>query len=267
MNKFSKLIKAVGLILQRPALLNLILKDEQVLQQAFEKEFPHLELQQTDVFGWPEAAQLTIAPYAFLSGSSMATDFALLQLLCRRYSVETYLEIGTWRGESAANVAPYVKEVFTLNLPDQTLLDMGMSQAYIASHRFFSKDLANVSHLFGDSATFDWTPYKQKCDLIFIDGDHSTEAVERDTRTALGLRKSEKSILVWHDAKSDGEYPRYEVLLGIYRALPAAMHDKLYLVKHALCAVYLPDGADAAQIQLNALPNRQFEIGLKNINL
>jgi hypothetical protein len=103
--------------------------------------------------------------------------------------------------------------------------------------------------------------------LIFIDGDHSTEAVERDTRTALGLRKSEKSILVWHDAKSDGEYPRYEVLLGIYRALPAAMHDKLYLVKHALCAVYLPDGADAAQIQLNALPNRQFEIGLKNINL
>ena len=89
MNKFSKLIKAVGLILQRPALLNLILKDEQVLQQAFEKEFPHLELQQTDVFGWPEAAQLTIAPYAFLSGSSMATDFALLQLLCRRYSVET----------------------------------------------------------------------------------------------------------------------------------------------------------------------------------
>jgi hypothetical protein len=45
------------------------------------------------------------------------------------------------------------------------------------------------------------------------------------------------------------------------------MHGMLYLVKHALCAVYLPDGADATQIQLNALPNRQFEIGLKNINL
>jgi predicted O-methyltransferase YrrM len=267
MNKFSKLIKAVGLILQRPALLNLILKDEQVLQQAFEKEFPHLELQQTDVFGWPEAAQLTIAPYAFLSGSSMATDFALLQLLCRRYSVETYLEIGTWRGESAANVAPYVKEVFTLNLPDQTLLQMGMSQAYIASHRFFSKDLTNVTHLFGDSATFDWRPYEQKCDLIFIDGDHATEAVDRDTQTALRLRKSEKSILVWHDAKSDGEYPRYEVLLGIYRALPKDLHQNVYLVKHALCAVYLPDGADAAHLQLNALPTRQFELGLSSTKL
>ncbi|MEY4893970.1 MAG: hypothetical protein RL751_780, partial [Bacteroidota bacterium] len=129
MNKVSKLLKALGLILQRPALLNLILKDEEVLQHAFEKEFPNLKLQQTDVFTWPEAAQLSIKPYAFLSGSSMVTDFAFLQMLCRKYKVQTYLEIGTWRGESAANVAPFVKEVFTLNLPDQTLLQMGMSQA------------------------------------------------------------------------------------------------------------------------------------------
>jgi predicted O-methyltransferase YrrM len=267
MNKVSKLLKALGLILQRPALLNLILKDEEVLQRAFEKEFPHIKLQQMDPFGWPEAQQLTIAPYAFLSGSSMVTDFAFLQLACRKYQVETYLEIGTWRGESAANVAPYVKEVLTLNLPDQTLLQMGMSQAYIDSHRFFSKDLANVQHLFGDSATFDWTPYQQHCDLIFIDGDHSTEAVQRDTETALRLRKTEKSILVWHDAKSDGEYPRYEVLLGIYRALPKELHQNLYLVKHALCAVYLPEGAEASAIQINALPNRQFELGLKNVNI
>ena len=267
MNKVSKLLKAIGLILQRPALLNLILKDEDVLQRAFEKEFPNLKLQQTDVFTWPEAAQLTIQPYAFLSGSSMVTDFAFLQMLCRRYNVQTYLEIGTWRGESAANVAPFVKEVFTLNLPDQMLLQMGMSQVYIDAHRFFSKDIANITHLFGDSATFDWTPYQQKCDLIFIDGDHTTAAVERDTQTALRLRKSASSILVWHDAKSDGEYPRYEVLLGIYRALPKALHQNVYLVKHALCAVYLPDGAQGAPIVLNALPTRAFELELKSVNL
>jgi hypothetical protein len=83
----------------------------------------------------------------------------------------------------------------------------------------------------------------------------------------LRLRKSEKSILVWHDAKSDGEYPRYEVLLGIYRALPKDLHQNVYLVKHALCAVYLPDGADAAHLQLNALPTRQFELGLSSTKL
>jgi predicted O-methyltransferase YrrM len=267
MNKVSKLLKAIGLIVQRPALLNLILKDEEVLQRSFEKEFANLELQQMDPFAWSEATQLTITPYAFLSGSSMVTDFAFLQMLCRKYKVETYFEIGTWRGESAANVAPFVKEVFTLNLPDQTLLKMGMSRAYIAAHRFFSKDVANITHLFGDSATFDWTPYQHNCDLIFIDGDHTTEAVQRDTQTALQLRKSEKSILVWHDAKSDGEYPRYEVLLGIYRALPKELHQNVYLVKHALCAVYLPEGADASSIALNALPTRCFELELKSVNV
>ena len=73
MNKVSKLLKAIGLIVQRPALLNLILKDEEVLQRSFEKEFANLELQQMDPFAWSEATQLTITPYAFLSGSSMVT--------------------------------------------------------------------------------------------------------------------------------------------------------------------------------------------------
>ncbi|MEY3727410.1 MAG: hypothetical protein RL098_871 [Bacteroidota bacterium] len=254
MNKVSKLLKAIRLILQRPALLNLVLKDEAVLKANFQKEFPGLQLQEMDMFLWPEAAALRITPYAFLSGSSMVTDFALLQLLCRRYQVGTYLEIGTWRGESVANVAPFVSEAFTLNLPDEALRQMGQNEAYIQSHRFFSSQLKNVTHLFGDSATFDWAPYQQKCDLIFIDGDHSTEAVQRDTLTALKLRKY-------------GEYPRYEVLLGIYRALPKELHHQLYLVKHTLCAVYLPDGAEASPIALNALPTRTFEIELKNINL
>jgi len=94
MNKVSKLLKAIRLILQRPALLNLVLKDEAVLKASFQKEFPGLQLLEMDMFLWPEAAALRITPYAFLSGSSMVTDFALLQLLCRRYKVATYLEIG-----------------------------------------------------------------------------------------------------------------------------------------------------------------------------
>jgi hypothetical protein len=267
MQKIKKLVKALGLLLKRPALFNLILKDEEVLQQEFKKVFPTLSFQEIDPFVWEEAAELKITPYAFLSGSSMATDFALLQMLCRRYHVNTYLEIGTWRGESVANVAPFVKAAFTLNLPDETLQKMGMSQAYIDSHRFYSKNMSNVTHLFGDSATFNWTPYLQNCNLIFIDGDHSTAAVQRDTQTALALRKNNDAILVWHDAKSDAEYPRYEVLLGIYRAMPVELHANIYLVKHSLCAVYLPQGTQGTALQINALPQRRFELDLKIINL
>lgn len=262
MKKFIKFWKALWYLLQRPALLNYILKDEQLLRRQFDRAFPTIQLRELDAFKWPEAAHITVTPYAFLSGSSMLTDFAFLQLLCKKFNVHTYFEIGTWRGESAANVAPFVQTVYTLNLPDEKLKALGQTKAYIDSHRFFSKELKNVTHLFGDSAHFDFQPYAQVCDLIFIDGDHSTEAVERDTRTALKLRKSKESMLVWHDAKSDAEYPRYEVLLGIYKALPKEMHANVYLVKHALCAVYLPQVQAAELISLNELPSKTFEVTL-----
>jgi len=267
MNKIIKLIKALYLLLKRPALLNLILKEDAVYKEKFERNYKQIKLQEISVLDWPEAQKIKIAPYAFLSGSSLPTDFALLQLLCRRFQVENYFEIGTWRGESVANVAPFVKQAYTLNLPDESLRHMGQTEAYIASHRFFSEHLSNVTHLFGDSATFDWQPYVRKMDLIFIDGDHSTEAVERDTRNTLRLQKNQESIIVWHDAKSDTEYPRYEVLLGIYNGLPKTMHQHVYLVKNSLCAVYLPQQPNGDPIEINALPTKSFELTIKQINI
>ena len=180
-----------------------------------------------------------------------------------QYKVEKYFEIGTWRGESAANVAKHVQEVYTLNLPDETLQQMGQSRAYIASHRHFSKDIPNIKHLFGDSATFDFQPFLSQFDLIFIDGDHSTKAVERDTKTALSLRRSEAAIMVWHDAKSDAEYPRFEVLQGIMDGLPKHMHQNVYLVKHTLCAVYVPDEIIYKMIHINEVPSREFKITIE----
>ncbi|MFM8964451.1 MAG: hypothetical protein ACKOGD_11485, partial [Sphingomonadales bacterium] len=75
------------------------------------------------------------------------------------------------------------------------------------------------------------------------------------------------SIIVWHDAKSDTEYPRYEVLLGIYNGLPKPMHQHLYLVKNSLCAVYLPQQPNGDPIEINALPTKSFELTIKQINI
>lgn len=263
MKKIFKLFSAIKLIIQRPALLNLILKDEQFMQAQFERSNPAFQLKEIDLFKLWNVQKISITPYAFLSGSSLATDFALLKILCKQYEVERYFEIGTWRGESAANVAKHVQEVYTLNLPDETLRQMGQSAAYIASHRHYSKDISNIKHLFGDSATFDFQPFLSQFDLIFIDGDHSTKAVERDTKTALSLRRSEASIMVWHDAKSDAEYPRYEVLQGIMDGLPKHMHQNVYLVKHTLCAVYLPDEIQYKLIHINEVPSREFTITIE----
>lgn len=267
MNKIAKLFKAIKLIIQRPVLLNLILNDQSVLQKKFEKRYGSISIKEIDIFDWPQAQQLNVSPMSFLSGSSLVTDFALLQILSIHYKVNTYFEIGTWRGESVANVSPFVTGAYTLNLPDETMRKLGHTEAYIDSHRYFSKKLSNVTHLFGDSATFDFSEFYGRMDLIFIDGDHSLKAVQRDTQTALKLQKSLDSIIVWHDAKSDTEYPRYEVLMGILNGLPKEMHPHVFLVRNSLCAVYLPNHHQYHQLQINALPTRFFELSLSQQNL
>ncbi len=265
MNKLSKLLKALSLILQKPYLLNNVLKDEIVFKADFQRAFPATAFKQIRLVDLMDSDEVCITPYAFLSGSSLATDFALLQLLCRKYQVKDYLEIGTWRGESAANVAPYVDSVTTFNLGDEQLLSLGLEKNYVDSHRFFSKDIPNIQHVFGDSQTFDFDQLDKKYDLIFIDGDHSTEAVKRDTEKMLSYLKNDQSIMVWHDAKVDTEYPRYEVLMGIYQALPLDMQQRVYLVENSLCAVYLPmDIAHESPI-LNRLPRNSFELTLKKL--
>jgi hypothetical protein len=267
MNKLTKLVKALFLILQKPYLLNNILNDEIVVKKNFQYAFPSKVFKQIRLVDLMETDEVTITPYAFLSGSSLVTDFAFLQLLCRKYQVKDYLEIGTWRGESAANVAPYVDSVYSFNLSDEQLLNLGLDKNYVESHRFFSKDIPNIQHVFGDSQNFDFDILNKKFDLIFIDGDHSTEAVRRDTKKMLSYLKNDQSILVWHDAKLDAEYPRYEVLMGIYQALPIKMHQHIYLVENSLCAVYLPmNDSDESPI-LNRLPRNFFELKLTKLSI
>ena len=105
----------------------------------------------------------------------------------------------------------------------------------------------------------------KKFDLIFIDGDHSTEAVKRDTEKMLYYLKNDQSIIVWHDAKVDTEYPRYEVLMGIFQALPLEMQQHVYLVENSLCAVYLPMNVSSESPVLNRLPRNFFELTLKKL--
>ena len=75
----------------------------------------------------------TISTYSFLHGTSIVSDLALLGALARRTPDGRYLEIGTWRGESAAMVSPLVKEVVTVDLPRDQRIRLGydrISPAY-----------------------------------------------------------------------------------------------------------------------------------------
>ena len=268
MSKFSKAIKAFSVIIKKPYLLNLILEHESLQQKYVSEKYnlpnglPTVDL--TELF--PKLT-VEVSPYSFLDGSSLPTDLGLLKLLCIKNKVEDYFEIGTWRGESVAVVAGSAKNCVTLNLPDAELKKMGLPEEYINMHRFFSKDLANVKHLEGNSQNYDFSILNQKFDLIFIDGDHHSESIKTDTENAFKLLKNNKSIIVWHDYGIGTETVRFNVLKGILDGCPTDKISNLYHVSNTLCAIYLPEKVKAEMILPNTPPKKHFNIKIETVKV
>jgi predicted O-methyltransferase YrrM len=263
MSKIVKALKAFGLMLKKPYLLNLLIDSEDAKQSYVAKKYGLPQgLPTVDITEFIDETE-EITPYSFLEGSSLPTDFALLRSLCRHNHTEDYLEIGTWRGESAANVAPFVKNCFSLNLPDETMDRMGMDKDYIGMHRFFSKDFPNITHIQADSQTFDFTSLNRKFDVIFLDGDHHTESIAKDTQNAFRLLKDDNSVIVWHDYGLGTETTRFNVLAGILDGCPQENRKHLYRVSLTLCAIFTKKEMKAALVKPNAKPEFSFEVNLK----
>ena len=60
-----------------------------------------------------------------------------------------------------------------------------------------------ISQLYGDSATFDYSPYQGKVDFAFIDGSHSYDYVVSDTRNVLKIMNHHKGAILCHDFSED----------------------------------------------------------------
>lgn len=253
--------------MRKPVLMNLILESGEVakkyIRQSYSKEngFPLID------FSSLVPTEITVTPYAYLSGSCRPTDLALLKALASKHDVKDYFEIGTWRGESVANVASVVPNCYTFNLSEEELLSLDLPNEYVQLHGFFSKELQNVTHLFGNSHTFDFKDLYGKFDMIFVDGDHHYESVRKDTETAFKLIRDENSVIVWHDYAREPESIRWEVLAGILDGCPAEKRNKLYYVSNTLCAVYLNEKMDTNELQLYAKPDKYFSIALKQVRV
>ena len=254
------------MLLKKPYLINHIIEAEEEMRKqvfkkySFEEGLPTLDI--TQICG----DEMLVEPIAFLDGSSLPTDFALLRGLAKKYKVEDYFEIGTWRGESVANLSDVVKNCTTLNIPDEEMREMGMSEDYINMHRFFSKDIPNVSHLMMNSEEIS-RENTGSFDMIFVDGDHHYDAVKRDTKKILEIRKNENTIIVWHDYAIGPESVRWSVLRGILEALPKNMHQRLYHVSNTLCAVLLPDSYPKEYKVSNEKPKKYFALDIKVKNI
>lgn len=265
MSKIQKLFKALGLILRKPYLLNLVIESEDVMKDKVKAYgmgdgLPLVEIDQ--LFGDFNG---TADPYAYLSGATMPIDIALLRALAQRYNVETYFEIGTWRGESVANMAKVVKHCTTLNLPKEDIISLTHNELYADLHCFFSKELSNVEQLWGNSLTYDFADLYGKYDMVFVDGDHHYDSVKKDTETAFRLLRNDNSIIVWHDYALDPETIRFDVMAAILDGTPADKRKHIYHISNTLCAVYLPEDLPTKKLTPYEEPQKYFKIDIQSI--
>lgn len=264
MNKLTKLLKAIKLIVKQPALLNKVLDDSDVNKQLVFAKYNLPEgLKTVDITQLLPDFNETIDPYSFYDGGSTPIDLALLKWLAKSKKECNYFEIGTWMGESVSNVAAVASHCTTLNLPDDEMLKMGLNKNYVGLHRFFSQKFGNITHIQANSQTFNYDSLSQKFDLIFIDGDHHYESVKNDTANAFKLLKNSDSIIVWHDYGNNPSDIRWDVLHGILDGTPAEKHSCLYRVSNTLCAIYTTKSLQSFYLAPFLTPDKSFLITVK----
>ncbi len=263
MPKFSNITSIISSLFRNPSNLLRVINVEEKHRRRVKKNFnltnglPVISI--TDLLGEVDEV---VQPYSFLDGTSLPMDLVLLKGLAKKFQGCNYLEIGTWRGESVANVASVAGACVTVNLPDDQMRKMGLSEAYISLHRHYSMGLANVRHVQADSKTFDFSSLGQKFDLIFIDGDHRYESVCSDTSQMMALLKNDDSILVWHDYAFDPERPRMEVLDAILAGVPENLHKYLYHVSNTLCCILTRKSMVSKDLKQYEKPAKSFRVSV-----
>lgn len=169
----------------------------------------------------------------------------LIAALARGLDARTFLEIGTNRGRTSWTVARNNPDlhVYTLDVPlsassGDVELELGSDD-----HHFFrpgeacgeafrdTPEAQRITQLWGDSATFDFSPYAGAVDLVYVDGGHSYDYVKSDTENALALL-SPGGTIVWDDY---GSHP------GVYQyvtELAATLDRPVYHVFGTRMAIY-----------------------------
>lgn len=262
MNRLYKTIKAIGIILRNPWKLNLVINSNEEWNRYLTRKHGHFKLPVIPLSFFTGRSAF-VEPFSFLDGGSGITDMALLRKIASNIPECTYFEIGTWRGESVANVAPEASVCYTLNLPEKDLRHYLDDPGYLGSQAVFSHHIRNVRHLYGNSADFNFAELNVKADLIFIDGDHHYESIVSDTRRILENLCHDETIIVWHDYAYTPELIRYETLAAILDACPSNLHQHLYHVGNTISAILYRKEAVSTPFVQYELPKHIFRVNFQ----
>lgn len=261
--KINKILSFIRIILKKPSLINIILDSPLVAEERFKKLYPNFtSLPQIDVEEIGEEIPESIHTF-ILDGGSLITDLQLLSAIAARQDVQSYLEIGTWRGESVYNVSKYIDDCITINLSSADMKTMGWNPEYAEQHGILSSKNPKILHIGANTKTFDFTSLHQKFDLIFIDGDHSYEMVFNDTQKVFQHLLHENSVVMWHDYAYSPQKIRYEVFQAILDGVGSEHHSHLYHPKNTLCAVFTKKKLKSSTFDTMKFPEKLFTVNIK----
>ncbi len=159
-------------------------------------------------------------------GGLTLEEIAIVSGICKKMDKCNIFELGAYRGRTTVNIAYNCQEckITTFDLPLDNFDENGLEYKLFTKDRivaehdergfFFRKYPSyedRITHIYGDSATFDFSPYFDSCDIVFIDASHRYENVLIDSETSLKLLKNGKGIILWHDYSIDN--------IGVVRAI------------------------------------------------
>jgi predicted O-methyltransferase YrrM len=194
-----------------------------------------------------EAYEVTLPPARHLGGEASQTIEGILFIvsLARALEARTAFEIGTFKGVTTWAIARNLEDdavVHTLDLPYDRAAALELSELDEANRRSAPERIferfparAKVEQHWGDSATYDFSPFHGTCDLVYIDGAHTKAYVERDTTNAFAML-SESAAIVWDD------YWRQEP--GVRVVLESLTIRPLYRIPRTRLVVHLTRGAE-----------------------
>jgi predicted O-methyltransferase YrrM len=195
--------------------------------------------------------EVVLPPMKHLGGEGSQTVDGIIFLasLASALSATTVFEIGTFKGVTTWTLARNLADdatVHTLDLPYEASASLELSELDEANRKQAPTRLfetlptgARVEQHWGDSATFDFSPFRKSCDLVYVDGAHTREYVDSDTRNALDM-VSENGAIVWDD------YWRQEP--GVRDVLDALALRPLYRLPRTRLVFHLTSGAEQTLI-------------------
>ncbi|MCO5061963.1 MAG: class I SAM-dependent methyltransferase [Kiritimatiellae bacterium] len=167
-------------------------------------------------------------------GNVSGYELLVISQLIADLKPKACFEIGTFDGRTTLNMAANAGtdcHVYTLDLPQEEVDKTGLKIA-TGDEQFIKKESSgarfsgspwakNITQLYGDSATFDFSPYEGKMDVVFVDGAHSYDYVKSDTAVALRLLKPEGGLIMWHDYGSPYWKDLTRSLNDLYEGTPS----------------------------------------------